>query len=350
MRSTRLTRITREVLLTSAAVLGVLCILLTSVGLLFGIRPLLFRSGSMSPTIQTGDLSLSRTVAAADLRPGDVVSVLTADGQRVTHRVVSSTYVGGATRELTLKGDANKAPDTQVYDVTSAQRVIFTVPKAGYVVNWFSRMPGVLVLVAYVLGMLLLASGKRIHIGSAGPDARVPEQPRVSPPDPLPLDQDRVEPGAPAEVVGASQRQRRKRTRVVLGCALVGVAIVAVAGWALPTWAAWTSTVAVTNTTFTAATVFPLPAPTITACSRNTNSGEITVTWSSVAGATSYNVKLSNPSSTLTNKTSPFTTTTIGKNGSGGTVKIVALNGATPSPDSVAWTYDGTGSGQSCHP
>ena len=53
-------RTAREVLLTSGAVIGALCILLPLGALVFGVTPLVFRSGSMSPAIETGALGLAR--------------------------------------------------------------------------------------------------------------------------------------------------------------------------------------------------------------------------------------------------------------------------------------------------
>ena len=45
--------------------------------------------GSMSPTIETGALAWAQQVPAADLEVGDVVMVHTAEGDRVTHRIVA---------------------------------------------------------------------------------------------------------------------------------------------------------------------------------------------------------------------------------------------------------------------
>ena len=80
----------REILLTVGAVLGAGCLILGLVAVTVGVHLLVFRSGSMSPTIETGDLALTRTVPATELRVDDVVSVIDSSGDRVTHRVVTS--------------------------------------------------------------------------------------------------------------------------------------------------------------------------------------------------------------------------------------------------------------------
>lgn len=124
----------REGLLTFGAVAGVVCLLLAVASFAFGIKPIIFRSGSMSPTIQTGALAISQTVEAKDLAVGDIVTVKTDAGVRVTHRVKDLTFANGKA-SMVLKGDANKVPDDHVYVVRSADRVLFDVPKAGYVVS-----------------------------------------------------------------------------------------------------------------------------------------------------------------------------------------------------------------------
>ncbi|MFI5428341.1 S24/S26 family peptidase [Aeromicrobium sp. UC242_57] len=91
-------RLVREVFLTVAAVLGVVCIVATLAGLVLDVRPLVFRSGSMAPAIDTGALAVARTVDAKDLVPGDIVSVTTRSGERVTHRLVETAPDGSRHR------------------------------------------------------------------------------------------------------------------------------------------------------------------------------------------------------------------------------------------------------------
>ncbi len=145
----------REVFLTVGALLGVLCIVATVAGVAFDVKPLVFRSGSMSPAIHTGDLAVSRTVEASALKAGDIVSVVNSEGNRVTHRLVNAASQGDA-RQLTLKGDANTVADAEVYTVDKAERVLFHIPKAGYLVNAAASPAGVFTLGVYVTAMLLL--------------------------------------------------------------------------------------------------------------------------------------------------------------------------------------------------
>ncbi|MBP2418544.1 signal peptidase I [Microlunatus capsulatus] len=150
--SRRLTAAARESALTLGAVAGVLCVLVVLAGAVLDLRPLVFRSGSMGPEIPTGSLALARTVPATALAVGDVVSVTDAAGRRVTHRVVGLSRAGD-TAVLRLRGDANDVEDAQAYPVTEADRVIASVPRAGYVVAWLSSRP------ATFLGGLLVGVG-----------------------------------------------------------------------------------------------------------------------------------------------------------------------------------------------
>lgn len=148
----------REMVLTIGAVLGVLCLGWALTMSAFGITPLVFTSGSMSPAIATGDLAFVRSVPADQLRRGDVVSVTGDTGVRVTHRI-TAVERSGDRFSLTLKGDANASPDAAVYDVTGADRVIAHVPKGGYVLSAIASPAGVAVGTLLVACALLAAFG-----------------------------------------------------------------------------------------------------------------------------------------------------------------------------------------------
>lgn len=120
--------------LNVGAVLGSLCLLVALLTFVIGLKPLVFASGSMGPSIPTGSLGFAIPTPVAEVLPGQVVSVVTTDGTRITHRVVENLPEG-----LVLKGDANSISDLQPYQVSSADRLILSVPLLGYVVSWFSQ-------------------------------------------------------------------------------------------------------------------------------------------------------------------------------------------------------------------
>jgi signal peptidase I len=271
MTKARILHVAREVLLTSAAILGAVCLVMVVAGFAFGVRPLMFRSGSMAPAIDTGDLSISRTVDAADLHRGDVVSVVAADGQRVTHRLVTNTRVGG-THQLTLRGDANQVVDQQVYDVTSAQKVMFTLPRLGYAVDWLSRAPGVYLVALYV-GLLLMLIGRRSPTPGSDDGAAGPAEP--------------VE-AQPVRTHRGDEPARRRPLAALVTAAALGLVLVGVAGWTLPTWAAWNDSVAVSGSSFAAGAGGTLPNPGSLTCVHHTVSQTYGFSWSASSGATSY--------------------------------------------------------------
>lgn len=279
----------REILLTAGAGLGLVCILLTAAGYAFGITPLVFRSGSMSPAIHTGDLAVARTVDASSLKTGDIVSVVNADGNRVTHRL-REVSAQGDSRRLTLQGDANRTPDAEVYTVSRAERVLFDIPKAGYVVDAAAGPGGLFVLGAFVTGMLVLAFRRS---PPAGPDA--PTTARR---------------GGARKAVRGSRVAARTVAPAVLGTALA-VASPASAAF-------WTNGAPATGTTLSA---YTLPAPATFTCG---SLGVLSVTfnWAAVTGATSYTLHYG--SGGATTKTVTGTSTSITSAISGGTAWIVA--------------------------
>ncbi|MFZ2177727.1 MAG: signal peptidase I, partial [Rhodococcus sp. (in: high G+C Gram-positive bacteria)] len=161
-------RIVREIALTVGAVAGLLCIVATVAAVLLGATPLIFRSGSMEPTIPTGALALTRSTPAAEVNAGDIISVENQHGVRVTHRVVSVDTVAGDAAALTLQGDANPEPDAQSYVVTSAERVVFHVNGLGYALSWLNS-PAALVLgglaVAGLVWIIIWPYGRRRSAG-----------------------------------------------------------------------------------------------------------------------------------------------------------------------------------------
>jgi signal peptidase I len=165
----RTTHRLREAALTFGAIGGALCFVAGFATVAFGVTPLVVESGSMSPTIQTGALAISRDTPAKELRVGDVVRVKTGPQTSVTHRIVTITHRPGSAT-LRLKGDANKVPDAQIYTVRSAGIVLFSIPFAGRVVATASGPIGLFLLGGYVafIAMILVEERRRKGPRSGG--------------------------------------------------------------------------------------------------------------------------------------------------------------------------------------
>jgi signal peptidase I len=278
----------REWVLTAGAVLGTVCIVWTFLAAAFGLTPLVFRSGSMSPAIQTGALALAHQVPAAQVRVGDVVSVDGSDGVRVTHRV-KAIRRDGAASILTLRGDANQSADASTYRVTEVDRVIVDVPVLGYVVAAVASPAGV------VLG--ILAVGGILWLGFAG----------------------------------TRPTGRHGRRLVVAGAVTVvsAVALGAVAAPTVSTMARWSDTATMSSGTLKAYTVPPTPTFTCTTGNRTA-----TFTWAAVPDADSYIFHYGTSGQTTNERTTTTVTLSLGS----GTASGVTWVEVKRDFGTVAWT------------
>jgi signal peptidase I len=290
--------------LTVAAVAGALSLAVALLFAVTGVTPLVFQSGSMSPTIPTGSLALARTVDTADLAVGDVVSVRDVAGTRVTHRVAA--IAGDGT--LTLKGDANLSADAETYPVDSVDRVFVSVPHVGSALSVLTGPTGRGLAtglgVAVVLVLVSLRAGAR--------------------------------PG------------RTERVAVLGALALVLGVGVGLARAPEGTAAFWTDNVAGTSRITVAAPAQP-EKPVLTSCTRTGNS--ITLTWTSVASPQNYQIRHTNPTTepTVSGTLRLATTQNANFNNSVGEVWVVAMSNGLES-ESAHYRFSGNGSGATCVP
>lgn len=150
----------REFALNIGAVLGLVCIIAASVSMFLGITPLVFHSGSMSPGITTGALGLARTVPATQLEVGEVVSVTSAGGVRITHRVTALEPLADGSVSMTMRGDANSVDDPMPYEIREADRVFFHVNGLGYAVAWLSNPVAIFLGGMLAGGLCVIAFGR----------------------------------------------------------------------------------------------------------------------------------------------------------------------------------------------
>ena len=122
-------------LLTLAAIGGTLCIALVLLAALFHVTLIMFKTGSMSPTIPAGSLAVVREIVASEVRVGDVVTVDRAGALPITHRVTSVAPAGGGLVSITLRGDANPSDDPAPYLVSRVRIVLWSIPQLAYIVS-----------------------------------------------------------------------------------------------------------------------------------------------------------------------------------------------------------------------
>ncbi len=130
----------------------------------FGHPVMAVQSGSMTPTIRTGDLIIDRAVTPAQaehLGVGQIIS-FRVDGTKVfTHRIVAVVTGAGGAVAYRTKGDANNAADTALRPAASVIGVYETkVPDGAYLLR---DLHSPLLLFLLVAGVLLAVSAGPVY-------------------------------------------------------------------------------------------------------------------------------------------------------------------------------------------
>lgn len=115
-------------------------------------RGYIVHTGSMSPSIPSGDLVLTRV--ASTYAVGDVITFEHGAGPQdlVTHRIIRITGAG-----ISTKGDGNRTADVCTIAPDQAHGVVVAhLHDAGYVAYFFHQPSGVVDLLTSALGVLLL--------------------------------------------------------------------------------------------------------------------------------------------------------------------------------------------------
>ncbi|ELY49572.1 signal peptidase I [Natronorubrum sulfidifaciens] len=130
-------------------------------GLVSGDDTYIVTSGSMSPTIEPGDVIVTQDVSPDEIETGDVVTFhdgSSDDSGYVTHRVVDIVEEDGE-RYFELQGDANDNPDDGLVPAEYAQGDLhWHIPYLGHLLLFARSGLGLLVLVI-APGVALVASG-----------------------------------------------------------------------------------------------------------------------------------------------------------------------------------------------
>lgn len=133
MNASRMAELGRRVLTGVLVTFGVLTLGLGLAQRAGVVGVLEVQGGSMQPAIANGSLLITVPSAAADVRPGDVVSIVGSDHIRVTHRVVD--VVDG---QVTTRGDANSVADPAPYTGDRLDLVVAHIGGAGVALRYLS--------------------------------------------------------------------------------------------------------------------------------------------------------------------------------------------------------------------
>mgnify|MGYP000167901275 FL=1 len=116
-------------------------------------------SGSMSPTIEAGDIVVVDEASPSDIEEGDIITFdrTPGDDKRTMHRVVGVVSQNDR-RYFRTKGDANEEADPQLVPADAVIGTVqFSIPYVGWAYSFASTDTGTLLFVA-VPGVLLAAS------------------------------------------------------------------------------------------------------------------------------------------------------------------------------------------------
>ena len=122
---------------------------------LFGYHTYIVYGGSMGEGLPQGSAAVSKATSAQELSVGDIIARRASpDSPVVLHRIVDVTVVDGQ-RLFVTQGDANATPDPDpVAFEGTGDRVVYSVPFAGYLLDYASRGQGRLLLVVAPLAVL----------------------------------------------------------------------------------------------------------------------------------------------------------------------------------------------------
>jgi signal peptidase len=125
---------------------------------LVGFQGFAVLSGSMEPTIGTGDVVVVRKIAPLDAHVGDVVTFRSPENPQkiITHRV-RTIQAAGDTVGFVTRGDANTGTERwSVPENGTIGKVEYRIPKLGYITNRVGSRVGRFAFL--ILPALLLAA------------------------------------------------------------------------------------------------------------------------------------------------------------------------------------------------
>lgn len=129
-----------------------------SVPSLNGYAPMIVLTDSMYPDIKSGDLIITKSVEASDVKQFDVITFYdpaSRSGAVVTHRVMEITEVDGALAFIT-QGDANNAPDELPVPAENLIGVYqMRIAGLGNVAMFMQTTPGLILCVGVPLLLLI---------------------------------------------------------------------------------------------------------------------------------------------------------------------------------------------------
>jgi signal peptidase len=143
-----------------AGVVGVLLLVATAtVPVLFGYHTYIVKGSSMEPNLRLGSVAVTSPTSPQALKVGDIVAWHPSpQSPPVLHRIAEITTVDGK-RSFVTQGDQNHTPDRQPQALEGpGDRVVYSVPYAGYVLSFAEGSTGRVALIGVPLALLIVLS------------------------------------------------------------------------------------------------------------------------------------------------------------------------------------------------
>lgn len=136
-------------------------------GMIGGEASYVVLSGSMEPSISTGDVVIVDAADPASIEEGDVITYTRSEGETpTTHRVVDILEENGGLAFQT-QGDANDQPDASAVQASQVHgSVMLTIPYIGYVISFVNTPLGLVALI--VVPVLLLVVSEILQFSDRG--------------------------------------------------------------------------------------------------------------------------------------------------------------------------------------
>lgn len=120
-----------------------------------GYKPFIVLSGSMEPSIMTGDMVLVKITDAENLQKGDVIAFKSGTAV-VTHRIIDVKTENGEVRYVT-QGDANDSPDQTTVKPSDVEGIYRTrIAGAGNIAMFMQTTTGMILFVVCPLVLFIL--------------------------------------------------------------------------------------------------------------------------------------------------------------------------------------------------
>ncbi|OGJ15749.1 MAG: signal peptidase I [Candidatus Pacebacteria bacterium RIFCSPHIGHO2_01_FULL_46_16] len=117
-------------------------------------RTFIVQSGSMEPTIMTGDLIFIRRNTGFGIK--DVITYRDPTQHTVTHRIVKTQLQPNGSLDFVTKGDNNEDEDQYTTQLSSVLGVHwFTIPKIGYGLVYLRSFMGIVVMISLFAGWII---------------------------------------------------------------------------------------------------------------------------------------------------------------------------------------------------